>query len=184
MYYNNHVHVMDIVKVEDLPFPILLGRDAPAFTELPQAALPQVMAMTSDDEEPGPSQARDTQEPLDPSAWSQDDEFQRVQTADLTLTRTWSDLAVREGEMIDARRAGRLPQFEQKRGLLWCLAGPDRGGGEPRRHLVVPSRYTDLLLGQAYGHPWAGHQGCGRTLSQLLDSFFWPSITQDVQRFC
>lgn len=83
-----------------------------------------------------------------------------------------------------ACRAGCLPQFEQVRGVLWWVAAPEKGGGTPRRQLVVPLHYQKQLLNQAHGHPWAGHQGGIRTLSRILNSFFWPAVSQDVQRFC
>lgn len=67
---------------------------------------------------------------------------------------------------------------------MWWIAGPEQAGGVNRRRLIIPEPYRAQVLSQAHGHPWTGHQGRIRTLSRLLTTFFWPSISQDVQRFC
>lgn len=40
--YAGQQHALEILKVEDLPFPILLGRDAPGFNDLVQGAIHEV----------------------------------------------------------------------------------------------------------------------------------------------
>lgn len=76
--YNNNIYTLDILKVNDLPFLVLLGRDAPAFGALIRAALPSTATVASEDEEPGPSEPRDNKPPYDPSTWGDDDDFQRA----------------------------------------------------------------------------------------------------------
>lgn len=46
--YNNTTFNMEILKVDDLPFPVLLGRDAPAFGTLLCSALPRLTAAMDD----------------------------------------------------------------------------------------------------------------------------------------
>lgn len=50
-FYNKKAHVLDILKMYELPFPVLLGRDAPGFGELVRAAL-QDVAFVEDEECP------------------------------------------------------------------------------------------------------------------------------------
>lgn len=40
MAYNNNVYTLDILKVEDLLFPVLLGRDAPSVGDLLRTTIP------------------------------------------------------------------------------------------------------------------------------------------------
>lgn len=51
LWYARKPHTFDILKVDDLPFPILLGSDALEFGPLVQAAIREVAAA---DEEPPP----------------------------------------------------------------------------------------------------------------------------------
>lgn len=55
--YNNNIYQLEVLKVDDLLFPILFSRGAPAFGILVRAALPRLTALVSDDEEPGLSNA-------------------------------------------------------------------------------------------------------------------------------
>lgn len=54
MTYNNNTHVVEVLKVDDLPFLILLGRDAPTFGALIRAALRCLTAVLQEDEPTGP----------------------------------------------------------------------------------------------------------------------------------
>lgn len=100
--YNNNVYSFNILKVDDLPFPVLLGRDATEISALLQAVLPWLMALVSDDEELRPSRPRDHREPLTPATWSDDSNFQNVQEKDPTLARIREDIAICDGDVVDA----------------------------------------------------------------------------------
>lgn len=175
--YNGSCYSFEIVKFDDLPFPVLLGWDAPEFGVLFRAALPQQNAIYSDEEEPGPSDAgrRDMPnvgKPCDPIACGGDDSFRRAQEADPTLTKVREEISIIDGQGRDARRAGRVPRFEKEGGLLWRITGPGKRGVAPSRQLIVPEAYRENILRQAHGHLWAGHQGRIRKLARILDAFF------------
>lgn len=93
-------------------------------------------------------------------------------------------LATEDNQILDERRAARLPHFKKVRGTLWRVAAPEKGGGTPQRQLLVPKLYRKNVLEHAHGHTWVGHQGRIRTLARILDKFYWPAVTQDVQNFC
>lgn len=46
--YNNKLQQVEVLKVDDLPFPLLLGRDAPDFGDLMRAALLHVTALSKE----------------------------------------------------------------------------------------------------------------------------------------
>lgn len=52
--YNKTTHKVEVLKVYDLPFPVLLGRDAPAFSTLIRSALPQMAVIVDEEERQGP----------------------------------------------------------------------------------------------------------------------------------
>lgn len=141
LVYNSTAYWLDILKVDDLRFPKLLGRDTPEFDVLLRQALPHVSVALDDQEVPSPSQAPLVVEPLDSSPWGRDDEFIQAQGTDPTLARIQEDMAVSEGQVMDARKADRLPHFEKVRGALWRVARPEREGGLVHHQLVVPQPY-------------------------------------------
>lgn len=117
-------------------------------------------------------------------AWDTDDEFLWMQEMDPTLASARNNIAIDDGQMLDARCAVHLPRFKKVREALWWVAAPECGGGVTHWQLLVPEPYRARVLQQAHGHLWSGQQGQIRTLSQFLGSFFWPFISQDVQWFC
>lgn len=76
--YNIHTDGLDILKVDDLPFPVLLGHDGPTFSSLVSAALLEVAA-TEEEQQPGSSIECGEAPPLSPDPWEEDADFQQVQ---------------------------------------------------------------------------------------------------------
>lgn len=64
LWYANKSHTFDILKVEDLPFPILLGR-ALGFSTLVQTAIHEVAA--ADEEPPKGGDGPKQDEEMDPN---------------------------------------------------------------------------------------------------------------------
>lgn len=122
--YNGSQYSFDMMKVDDLPFPVLLGRDAPAFAELLRAALqPRAHAIDSDDKKPGPSTREptadnyeETESDVDAVSWEMDERFQDAQETDLTLTKVREEIAVDEKQVIDPRRA--YPKIREGRWVV------------------------------------------------------------------
>lgn len=100
--YNSDVYSFDILKVDDLPFLVLLGRDTPAFKALIQAALPQTAALVSEEEEPGPSTSPANPRPLDSYLWEDNADFRRAQDTNPSLSWVRDDLAIEEDHILDA----------------------------------------------------------------------------------
>lgn len=89
--YNNTTYSLDILKVDDLPFPVLFGRDTPAFDVLIRAALPRLTKATSDNEVPGSIKPVTDEQPLDTTSGGEHDEFLKAQETES------------KGRMLDAR---------------------------------------------------------------------------------
>lgn len=63
--YNGHIYSMGILKVDYLPFPILLGRDAPDFEKVLRNAMEATSISVSEgDAEAGPSGVEDNEDLL------------------------------------------------------------------------------------------------------------------------
>lgn len=75
-----------MLKVDDLPFPVLLGRDAPDFEVLLKDAINLATAALSEDEEAGSSNRDYNDDGLtEATGWSVNAEFQKAQSTDPTL---------------------------------------------------------------------------------------------------
>lgn len=112
LWYAHMEHNFELLKVEDLPFTILLGRDAPGFGALFQAALQELSAAIEElsDGEEGPSSTSNLHP--DAAAWTIDPDFLQAHKDDDTLGRLWDDHAVCAGTPVDEHRASQFPQLE------------------------------------------------------------------------
>lgn len=61
LWYANQTHTFELLKVDDLPFLILLGRDAPGFTTLLRMAMQEVAVVDKElcEAEEGPEPTND-----------------------------------------------------------------------------------------------------------------------------
>lgn len=199
--------LLEAACVAHLPYPALLGRDLPTFRELIHAAPAPSSTLAEDvatdiggdpEEEPSGTGTSDPtsndeeesettttqQEGGDPrGGWRADLEFVKAQEDDPSLQAVRDTVAVSEGRVVDARRAGRLPQIEKARGIWERIVKDPRGQGEVRQ-LVVPEAFRPQVLQFAHEHAWAGHQGPAKTLARILDRFFWPTVHPAVKAFC
>lgn len=159
MWYASRSHTFEILNVENLPFPILLGKDAPGFGSLVQTALQEVTAAVEEQlnggEEPSSNQGPEP----NPPDWTTDPYFLQAQKDDVTQERLWDDRAVIEGTPIDQSRASQYPHIEICHGLLWHIKATARPGEAEELRMVIPKEYHAQVLQQVHGHPWAGHQG-------------------------
>lgn len=85
MTYSRVTHTVEVLKVDDLPFPMLLGQDAPGFARLVRSALAHTTAVVEDDEQLGPSNLSEPTETLLFASWDTDEEFFRAEEIDPTL---------------------------------------------------------------------------------------------------
>lgn len=155
--------MVEILKVEDLPFPLLLGRDTPEFGFLVRAALPEVTA-AGEKERLRPSEEDATAEdaktpPLSPDLCGIDPNFQQEQQADPTVSQVQDDIAILGGQVLDLRWTELYPCLKQVKGVLWRVTGPSNKVGRVYRSLIVIEPYRAQVLQWAHGHHWAGHRG-------------------------
>lgn len=67
--YNDCTYMVEILKVNDLPFPLLLGREVPAFGSLVRSALPQLTVVLQGDDRPGPGISQQDEMPVESETW-------------------------------------------------------------------------------------------------------------------
>lgn len=117
--YNTTTYRVEVLKVDDLPFPVLLGRDAPAFDTLVHSSLPRLAAVMDEEEQPGSSRVCVDDPKMQTLTWDTDKDFLRRQETAPILSLARDNIAIEEGQMLDVRRAARLPRFEKVRRILW-----------------------------------------------------------------
>ena len=75
--------------------------------------------------------------------------------------------------------------YEEMDGILYRNF---RSGDEEKdrsvQQLVLPKCYRKKVLEVAHDISMAGHLGREKTLSRILQRFFWPGITRDVKQYC
>lgn len=132
----------------------------------------------------GPGRAdATTPEPRPKGACLQDPDFCQAQEEDPSLQRLRQSVAVDDGQVKNAHRAGCLLQVECVQGLWWRLVPPTPRNPEGRQ-LVVPEGYLGQVLGVAHDSPWVGHQGPKKMAAWALQFFFWPSVSADMATHC
>ena len=95
------------------------------------------------------------------------DVFKKVQKQDATLQK-----ALEKAEQGDDK-------YILEDGLLWRQT-TDRLGDESRQ-LCVPQQYQSLVRSLAHR---PGHLGRDKTLARILDEYYWPGVSSDVQQLC
>lgn len=83
--YSGVTHTVEVLKVDYLPFPVLLGRDTPGFAHLVRTVLAPTTAILVEDEQPGPSGLAEQAETLPSTNWDTDEDFLRPRRP----TRLW-----------------------------------------------------------------------------------------------
>lgn len=76
--------------------------------------------------------------------------------------------------------------FFQKDGLLyrrWVPRGRDREEMSVEQ-LVLPQQCRETVMRLAHSIPLAGHLGKNKTISRVLQRFYWPTVYRDIAKFC
>ncbi len=190
---------VEVGIMNNLPVPVILGRDWPGFDRLLAAATqPASPARNRRRRKPGKKprrrpvllasdSARGGESPAQTSNLYYD-VFQQVsgggafskkkQHGDDRLKHCWTQVRVIEGKEV--RPAPHpIPHFIVQNGLLYCVA---QRSGEEKTLLVVPRAKTEIVMELA--HPMAGHLGGQNTTQRVRDRFHWPGLEADVKRFC
>lgn len=116
--YAGVVHEVEVVKMEDLPFPLLLGRDAPAFHRLLVRALQgdPMLVLPVEEEDPGEgplgagaaededgTEGDPPYDPAPPPVFPADATFQREQDQESSLRWLRDEVAVEDGQVSNPR---------------------------------------------------------------------------------
>ena len=112
--------------------------------------------------------------PLEISA----NELKELQAADPTLE------AVRNAASSVAGRG-----FFVRDGLLYRRYVPpgcdsEEEGVRATEQLVLPKQCREAVLRLAHSVPLAGHLGRNKTVSRILQRFYWPTVFRDAARYC
>lgn len=92
---------MDILKVDDLPFPVLHNRDAPDYDVLLRGALSPASSTLNNDDKAGPSGLGDDDDMVpSTTGWSVDAGFQVAQSTYPMLEPVRRTLAVKDDVVI------------------------------------------------------------------------------------
>ncbi len=191
---------IEVGIVEDLPVPVLLGRDWPGFDQL-YAAVRQPASPAGNRRKRRASRrphrrpallatdsARDGESPSQSSNLFFDvfqqvkggGSFAKEHSGTTGLKHCWTQVRVIEGKETQPPPHP-TPHFIVQNGLLYCVA---QRRGEEVKLLVVPRTKTEAIMELAHSHPMAGHLGAQNTTSRIRDRFHWPGLDADVKRFC
>ena len=106
------------------------------------------------------------------------EKFKQLQVEDPTLETSW--------EGVQDEASSGQEGFSQRDGLLyrhWIPPGRD-GDVMFVEQLVLPMQCRESVMKIAHSVPMAGHLGRDKTVQRILQRFYWPSVHQDVARFC
>lgn len=175
-HYHSQLHVLEVACMPHLPYPALLGRDAPEFAEMLQRATALAhgwAALVNAEPQAGPSDREEPGADVDDLAahtdWETNPAFREAQDSDPTLEKVRSQVAKREEREVDPHWSQRWPQMVREAGLLFREM---EERGQRWRQLLVPERYRETILQAAHDHPWASNQGPKPTLHRVLARFY------------
>ena len=103
------------------------------------------------------------------------DELKELQKADESLKKCFE-------QVVPERALDKNTHcFVSKEGVLTRLYQSDT---EVLHQIVVPKPLRLTVLQVSHDIPMAGHFGVRRTLSRVLLHFYWPTVRQDVNKYC
>nr|XP_027212065.1 uncharacterized protein LOC113805282 [Penaeus vannamei] len=105
--------------------------------------------------------------------------IKRAQQEDKTLdgVRKYAE----EGKEFFRRKKNEFSMFILKRGVLYRKV---KIGDLEREQLLVPSQCRSAVLDLAHSSIMGGHLATGKTKDRVMEKFFWPGITKDIERYC
>uniref|UniRef100_A0A0G4FTE2 Integrase catalytic domain-containing protein n=1 Tax=Chromera velia CCMP2878 TaxID=1169474 RepID=A0A0G4FTE2_9ALVE len=68
-------------------------------------------------------------------------------------------------------------RFRTENGILYCMEGD-------REQLVVPAALRDCVIASNHDYALFGHLRTRRTLHRVKESFWWPSMANDMKDWC
>ncbi|XP_069045871.1 uncharacterized protein [Lepisosteus oculatus] len=185
--------------VEQLPYPVILGRDCPHFLQIwntIQSARPRPIPWLEDS---GDAPADDPDE-TDPQESGTElgvefgnmelpngepperrGKFGTAQLEDGNLRHAWGHVRKIDGEWCTDPNTVSYPYFMTKNNLLYQV---QQKGQEEVEQLLIPRPYQMKLLNLAHSHLLGRHLGVKKTSERLLSRFFWPGIYKAIEKYC
>ena len=110
-----------------------------------------------------------------------DPKMEILQKEDPSLQRLFKLADARE----ERTRGNKTSKFILSRGLLYRQVVTRNGDRQVKstKQLVVPAVYKPIVFKLAHAAPLAGHQGKSKTLNRVQNHFFWPSMTEEINRW-
>jgi len=75
-------------------------------------------------------------------------------------------------------------QFQTHKGFLYRVKINKQGQTTKQLALALPTGLRQRVMTLAHAGVMSGHQGVHRTLERVIKSFWWPGMSNDVNRFC
>lgn len=76
------------------------------------------------------------------------------------------------------------PERIRCNGGVLCRIWRPRNSDTSYEQIVLPKKYRDRVMRLAHDVPFAGHLGREKTVQRILRRFYWPTLFQDVRRYC
>lgn len=125
LWYTNKAHNMELLKVDELQFPIVLGRVAPAFGSLVWTAV-QHVAFTEDTREQPIAVPSKAGPDVNQTLWAIDLSFLQTQRVDDSLEPLQAAIVISEGVSVNPHRSSPPPPPCRVSSGEWWL--PHQGG--------------------------------------------------------
>jgi transposase InsO family protein len=74
--------------------------------------------------------------------------------------------------------------YINKDGLLVRRYTAPDGLGNEVEQLVIPTQLRQVVLEIAHDNNWSAHMGVAKTMSRILEQFWWPGIRKTVTDYC
>ena len=210
----DQTYLMTVGVADNLPFPVVLGRDLPVLPDLLQRKQTCNVAMTRSQSKKGeksppwvsvlPFYDADLENTPGRSRKSRshrrEDKFQYTvshQSSESPLTPPLEfklPVNIIEMQNEDPTLASYMQKAKEQEGK----PRPDQDAGEwyflkdgvlyrqsgPSAQLMVPQGARGTVLTLGHSIPWAGHLGKNKTVARIKRHFFWPGIGGAVAQFC
>ena len=75
-------------------------------------------------------------------------------------------------------------RIKRVEGLICRIWRPKNSPESTFQQIVLPKRYQRQVIRLAHDIPFAGHLGREKTAWRILQRFYWPTLFQDVRRYC
>lgn len=105
--YNDQTHVLEVLKVEELPFPVLLGRDFPGFSNLVRSTTQNMALLEAEEDDTLLGSSSQSTDAPDRNLWEMDPVFLHTQQTGLMLDHLHREIVVSEGSILDRYKASR-----------------------------------------------------------------------------